>query len=106
MNTHKPIYTMALAAILTAALSACADFRPIGTQSRAGDADITADVAARLDQIPDLGPPGSIAVQTVDHVVYLNGIVEVGLDKRIAEATAKEATGVVSVVNNIAVTHS
>jgi osmotically-inducible protein OsmY len=29
-------------------------------------------------------------VQTRDHVVYLNGLVDVGVEKRIAEATAKQ----------------
>jgi osmotically-inducible protein OsmY len=104
MNTRKP--TIAFAAILTAALSGCADFRPSETQSFTADANITADIEARLNQMPNLGPPGSIAVQTRGHVVYLNGVVDVGVEKRIAEATAKEAPGVTNVVNNIAVSHS
>jgi len=106
MTTQKPIYAIALASILTAALSGCADFRPSDTGTRAADANITADIEARLNQLPALGPPGSIAVQTRDHVVYLNGAVDVGLEKRIAEATAKQSPGVTNVVNNIAVTHT
>jgi osmotically-inducible protein OsmY len=106
MTTHKPIYAIVLASILTAALSGCADFRPGETGTRTADANITADIEARLNQLPALGPPGSIAVQTRDHVVYLNGAVDVGLEKRIAEATAKQSPGVTSVVNNIAVSHS
>ncbi len=106
MTTQKPIYAIALASILTAALSGCADFRPSEAGTRAADANITADIEARLNQLPALGPPGSIAVQTRDHVVYLNGAVDVGLEKRIAEATAKQSPGVTNVVNNIAVTHT
>jgi len=106
MTIHKPIYAIALGSILTAALSGCADFRPNESGTRAADADITADIEARLNQLPALGPPGSIAVQTRDHVVYLNGAVDVGLEKRIAEATAKQSPGVTNVVNNIAVSHS
>ena len=106
MNTQKPTYAVALAAILTAALSGCADFRPSETQGFSGDATITADIEAQLDQMSDLGPPGSIAVQTRDHVVYLNGLVDVGVQKRTAEATAKQVPGVTTVVNNIAVSHS
>lgn len=106
MNTHKSAYAVALAAVLTAALSGCADFRPGGTQKLTDDGNITADIEARLNQMPNLGPPGAIGVQTRDHVVYLNGVVDVGLEKRIAEATAKQVPGVTSIVNNIAVSHS
>jgi osmotically-inducible protein OsmY len=105
MTTRKPIYTIALASMLAAALSGCADFRLGGSQIDTADANITADVEARLNQMTDLGPPGAIAVQTVNHVVYLNGIVDVGFEKRSAEAAAREASGVTNVVNNIAVSH-
>ena len=79
MTAQKPIYTIALASILTAVLSGCADFRPSETQGGTADASITADVETQLNQLPNLGPPGSIAVQTVGHVVYLNGTVDGGL---------------------------
>jgi osmotically-inducible protein OsmY len=102
----KPIYAIVSASILTVALTACADFRPSESATRSGDANITADVEARLNQLPDLGPPGSIAVQTVNHVVYLNGTVDVGIEKRIAESVANQASGVTTVVNNIAVSHT
>jgi osmotically-inducible protein OsmY len=105
MTKVKPNYAVALASILTAALSGCADFKPGGTQSSTSDANITADVEARLNQMPDLGPPGSIAVQTKDHVVYLNGLVDVGLEKRSAESVALQTFGVTKVVNSIAVSN-
>ena len=66
MTTHKPIYAIASASILTAALSGCADFRPSRTDTRTADSNITAQVEAQLNQEPSLGPPGSIAVQEVD----------------------------------------
>jgi osmotically-inducible protein OsmY len=105
MTTRRPIYAIAMASILTAALSGCADFRAGGTQS-AGDANITADVKERLNQMADLGPPGSIEVQTVDHVVYLNGLVDVGLEKRNAASIAMQVPGVTNVVDGIAVLHN
>jgi osmotically-inducible protein OsmY len=106
MTAQKPIYTIALASILTAVLSGCADFRPSEAQGGTADASITADVETQLNQLPTLGPPGSIAVQTVGHVVYLNGTVDGGLQKRIAGSVAMQASGVTNVVNNIAVSHS
>ena len=105
MTTRKPIYVLAMASILTAALSGCADFRSEASPSTA-DADITGNVRARLNQMADLGPPGSIEVQTVDHVVYLNGLVDVGLEKRNAESIAMQVPGVTSVVDGIAVLHN
>jgi osmotically-inducible protein OsmY len=105
MTTRKPIYVIALASVLTAALGGCADFRAGRTQSTA-DANITADVEAKLNQMSDLGPPGSIDVQTLNHVVYLNGYVDVGLEKRNAESVAMQVPGVTNVVDGIAVLHN
>jgi len=53
--------------------------------------------------VPDLGPPGSIRVQTLDRVVYLNGLVDVGLQKGTAESAALQVPGVAQVVDSIAV---
>jgi osmotically-inducible protein OsmY len=64
-----------------------------------------ANVQARLNQDADLGPSNVIMVQTLNHVVYLNGLVDVGLERRTAEAEAKQVPGVTSVVNNVAVQH-
>lgn len=63
------------------------------------DTKITADVQARLNQIADVGS------QTLDHVVYLNGLVDAGSEKSTAESVAKQVPGVTRVVNNIAVSH-
>ena len=93
-------FVFALAAISAGILSGCADFRPA-----TADANITTDVQGRLDQMPNLGAPGSVRVQTLDHVVYLNGRVDVGLEKRTAESVALQAPGVARVVNSIAVSH-
>jgi osmotically-inducible protein OsmY len=106
MTTFTPIHAMALASMLAAALSGCADFKPTGTQSTIADAKITAEVEARLNQMPDLGPPGSIVTTTRDHVVYLNGLVDVGLEKRNAESIVMQVPGVTSVVNDLSVSHN
>jgi osmotically-inducible protein OsmY len=52
-----------------------------------------------------LGPPHSIDVETINHVVYLNGFVGAGLESETAKSVADEAPGVARVVNNIAVAH-
>jgi osmotically-inducible protein OsmY len=101
----KPIYTLAFASLLAGILAGCADFRQCKSQDCTADAKITTDTEARLNQMPELGPPGSIRVQTLDHVVYLNGQVDGGLEKRNAEATARQVPGVQLVANDIDVLH-
>ena len=105
MNSFRSIYTLAFASILAGVLAGCADFRQSGSESSASDSKITANVEAQLDQMPDLGPPGSIRVQTRDRVVYLNGQVDGGLGKRSAEEVVRQVPGVEQVANNIDVEH-
>jgi osmotically-inducible protein OsmY len=101
MSRLKLIYPMAFACIFAGVLAGCADFR----QGSSDDAKITADIETRLDQMSNLGPPGSIRVQTLDHVVYLNGLVDGGFQKRTAESAAREVPGVAQVANDITVSH-
>jgi osmotically-inducible protein OsmY len=89
---------------LGASLSGCATFNKCGFDGCPGDAKTTANVEALLDQREELGAPNSISVQTLDHVVYLQGFVSEGLQSRTAESLAREAPGVEQVVNEIAVT--
>ena len=104
MNSFKPICTLAFASMLAGVLAGCADFRQFGSES-APDSQITANAEAKLDQTPDLGPPGTIRVQTRDHEVYLNGTVISGFEKRNAEAIVRQVPGVEQVANNIDVQH-
>jgi osmotically-inducible protein OsmY len=106
MSRPKTIYALPLAFILIGVLQGCADLRSSGSETRSADAQITADVQSRLDKAADLGPPGSIRVQTRDQVVYLNGLVDVGLEKGVAESAAFQSPGVKQVVDSIAVPHS
>jgi osmotically-inducible protein OsmY len=103
MTNPKPLYALASFLILTVALPGCATLRESG--SNADDAKISANVQTQLDRRPELGPPHSIDVQTIDRVVYLNGFVSASLESETAESVADEAPGVARVVNDIAVTH-
>ena len=105
MTNPKPLYALASFLILTVALPGCATFRESGSNARADDAKISANVQTQLDRRPELGPPHSIDVQTINRVVYLNGSVSAGLESETAESVADEAPGVARVVNNISVTH-
>ena len=106
MNRLKTIFTLAFATVLAGAAAGCADLRGHGSQSASADSMITADVETRLNQMADLGPPGSIKVQTLDHVVYLNGLVDGGLEKRTAEEAVLKVPGVAKVADDIDVLHN
>jgi osmotically-inducible protein OsmY len=44
-------------------------------------------------------------VMTLDHVVYLNGQVDHGLERSTAESVANQVPSVMKVVNNLYVSH-
>jgi len=109
MDRCKLFCVLALAVIQTAALPGCAAYhayRKCGSGGCPGDASITAEVRALLDQHPALGPPNQVYVQTLDRVVYLTGQVATDLQREIAASTAREAPGVHEVVNTIALNYS
>jgi osmotically-inducible protein OsmY len=103
MASLKP--QMIFVVVLMATVAGCAEYREFGVDGSPSDEKITASVKARLDQDASLGPPGSIQVQTLNRVVYLNGEVDVGLEKATAASKAKHVPGVTRVVNNIDVQH-
>jgi osmotically-inducible protein OsmY len=106
MSIHRPTRrTLAFALVLTSALSGCATYRTCGIDGCPGDAKITANVQAQLNQHPELGGPNSISVATLNRVVYLDGLVSAGIESRTAESAALEVPGVSRVVNSIAVAH-
>jgi osmotically-inducible protein OsmY len=104
MNSQlRKLGVLASAFILAGALAGCATYGKCGIEGCASDAKTTANVKSLFDQHPELGPPGSIDVQTVDHVVYLNGLVASGFERRTAVSLAQGTPGVTKVVNTLAV---
>jgi osmotically-inducible protein OsmY len=106
MSSHiRKLCGLASGFILTGALAGCATYEKCGFEGCAGDSQVTKNVQTLFDQHPKLGPPNSIQVQTLNHVVYLNGMVAEGLQSSEAQSVALGAPGVTRVVNSIAVTH-
>jgi osmotically-inducible protein OsmY len=103
MTKPTQTFVLTLTLLLATTLAGCASFEKCTKAACAGDPTITADVSALLDGHTELGPPGSIRVQTIDGVVYLNGLVNTDLDSQNAEAIAYQAPNVKNVVNSIAV---
>jgi len=101
MRRPNRLHASAFILCLTSALPGCAAFTKCGFSGCPGDAEITAQVRALFAQHSVLEPPNLLEVQTLDHVVYLNGVVDTDLERQIAESVAHEAKGVTRVVNSI-----
>jgi osmotically-inducible protein OsmY len=102
---YKTLYALLVILILAGAVPGCATYEKCKSGGCSGDAQITTNVQALLQQHPDLGPPNSISVRTLDHVVYLSGAVSASEFSAAAESVAHEVPGVTKVVNSIALTH-
>ena len=81
-------------------------YRTCGHGGCPGDAQITAEVYARLATHPVLRAPNQVYVQTLAGVVYLSGQVATDLQRDIAATAARESPGVQRVVDSIALTYS
>jgi osmotically-inducible protein OsmY len=99
----KPLYALAVVLLLSGCLPGCAVERKCGLEGCPGDANITANVQASINQHSDIGT--EVHVQTLDRVVYLSGFVSAGEMSETAEAVARHTPGVKRVVNSIGVTH-
>jgi osmotically-inducible protein OsmY len=103
MTKSKPLYAFVVVFLLSGFLPGCAVERKCGLEGCPGDTNITAKVQASIDQRPEIGV--RVHVQTLDHVVYLNGFVSAGEMSDTAEEVARHTPGVTRVVNSIAVAH-
>ena len=103
MTLSNIAWAAILGLALTCALPGCATDRKCGSDRCTGDAGITSNVRTLLDSHAELGAPSSVSVETRNHVVYLNGLVNTGFERQIAGTVALQAPGVVQVVNLIAV---
>jgi BON domain-containing protein len=95
---------LASALVLTSLLCGCAaygSYRKCGHRECPGDAQITAEVRALLDQHPELGPPNQVYVQTLNQIVYLSGEVATDLQRDTADALAGQVAGARRVVDII-----
>ncbi len=76
-------------------------FEKCSPENCATDAKITADVGDMLGQHSEFGPPGTIHVQTINGVVYLNGLVNSDMERQSAETLVLRIPNVKDVVNSL-----
>ena len=99
----RSLCALACALILTDVLSGCAvynTYKKCGFYGCPGDAKITAAILARFSQHLEL-EPNAITVQTLDHVVYLYGVVSSSLEIDTAESIARKVPGVTRGVSSV-----
>lgn len=94
--------------LLASTLPGCAlyhIYEKCGFKGCPGDAQITAEIQSQINQRPDMEPT-AITVQTLDHTVYLYGVVSSGLEISDAESIARGVPGVRQVINSMAISQS
>jgi osmotically-inducible protein OsmY len=103
ISMRRSLCALAFVLILTGTLSGCAvynTYEKCGIYGCPADAKITADILAQFSKRLDL-EPNAITVQTLDHVVYLYGVVSSSLEIDTAESIARKVPGVTGVVNSM-----
>jgi osmotically-inducible protein OsmY len=96
------LYSLTLGLLLAGVLPGCSVFPKCSPENCAIDTQIKQDVDALFAEHAELGPPGTIRVQSINKVVYLNGLVNSDLERQSAEALAYRVPNVKDVVNSIA----
>ena len=106
MHKTTRLYALTLTWLLAAGLSGCAAFGKCDPANCTGDKKITADVNEMIKEHREFGAPGTIRVQTINGVVYLNGLVETDFERRSAESLVMQVANVKDVVNSLDVRNS
>lgn len=104
MNTLSQAARLTYALGVVAFLHGCAalsTYQACGAAGCPGDATITASVQQSFAQHPAIEAPNLINVQTLNHVVYLYGLVDTDLQRQLAESLARQVPGVTRVVDSI-----
>lgn len=99
----RSLCSVAFVLVFTDVLSGCAVYNmyeKCGFHGCSGDAKISAAILARFRQHSEL-EPNAINVQTLDHMVYLYGVVSSSLEIDTAESIARKVSGVQGVVNSV-----
>ena len=91
MSTSRNLTVLVLAAVMAGNAYA---------KGAGEDEKIRAEVQKQIDERPSLKFYG-VSVRTVDHVVYLEGLVDTNFDRSQAEAIARAVPGVTKVYDKL-----
>lgn len=101
MQKIKTISAAGLAFIVAMGLNGCAIFPHCSPENCASDKEINAAVGEVFKEHPELGPPATLHIQTINGVVYMSGPVDSDFEVRHAEAFARQVANVKDVQNNL-----
>ncbi len=102
MLARRPLFLLALALLSASSLSGCATQTKCSPANCADDAAITSRIEAALRANAAIAT-WDIRVQTINHIVYLYGVVDTNVQRSFIEETAQQAPGVEKVVNSISI---
>ncbi len=105
MSSTKRLRLTALVVTVCGALSACSvvDFlEECRSSDCAGDAKIQAAVQKEIDAHPNL-KSDPLYIQTIDHVVYLNGLVDTEFERQQLISLAQKVPGVKEVIDKLGI---
>jgi osmotically-inducible protein OsmY len=103
MTSTKLLCLVGPTVAMLSALPGCATFEQCGSPGCVDDVQITTEIRALFDQHPALEGTNALRIQTRDHIVYLYGLVDTGLEQSLAKDIALKAPGVARVVSSIEV---
>jgi osmotically-inducible protein OsmY len=95
------MFSTAAVAVFAGVLSGCAVFDKCAPENCSTDKQITHDVNELLSQHRELGPAGTVRVQTINGVVYLTGTVNSDFEIRSTESLVRQVANVKDVENNM-----
>jgi osmotically-inducible protein OsmY len=104
MKSAQSIYSIGTFS-LVAVMSGCASHVACPDSGCIADAHTEAAVSAALSAHAEYGAPGQVRASTINHVVYLYGVVDTGLERSNAAIFAANTDGVARVINCISVSN-
>jgi osmotically-inducible protein OsmY len=102
MFARKHLLVAAITLLTLASLGGCAAHQKCEGNACADDKAITATIEAALRANAAIAT-WDIQVQTINHTVYLYGIVDTNVQRAFIEETAHKTEGVAKVVNSISI---
>ena len=102
MFARRQLLVAALAVLALLSLAGCAAQRRCEANGCADDAAITARIQAALYENKAIAT-WDIQVQTINHTVYLYGLVDTNVQRAFIDETAHKTQGVEKVVNSISI---
>jgi len=102
MFARRHLLAAALAALTLPSLIGCAARHKCEANACADDAAITAKIQAALYANAAIAT-WDIQVQTINHTVYLYGLVDTNVQRAFIDETAHKTEGVEKVVNSISI---